>query len=343
MKGIHIDRTKVLLHALFWLAWIISFTMIQSIGEDASTWFVWLMYYLITLPVFIAHTYVITYWLIPETFFKGKYLLTILGVLLLLIFFSVIELIISNELVFKIFDPEMAFESGYLNLSNVLISGVGNHYVILVFLAIKVTRTWYLSANTKEKLVQTKLETDLEIYRYQLQPKLILFLIEELEMLSEKDPEKVSGMIVKISNFINQFIFEGKEDWIPLTLEVKLLESFLEIHDYALGDRLASNFAVSGKLQSYVVPPLLLLPVISRAIKMAYECNKRFENAVFIKAEKRYLLFSFTFWSEDSFQADDNEELEIIKKRLKFKYPGKHRLIENVDDNFREFSLEIYT
>lgn len=290
----------------------------------------------------MLHTYLIAYWLLPNTFFKGKYWQVFVGIFVFLVVFSIAELVVSNEIVFKIFDQKKLFAPGYLNVENIIISGIGNHYIILIFLAILVGRSWYTAKNKKEELLQLKMETELEIYRYQLQPKLILSLVEEMELITKKSPEKVPDLIVKISIFLNRFLFEGKEDLIPLQLDVKLLEEFVEIHKHALGDRLTSNFIVNGKLQSHVVPPLLLLPFINSAIKTAYLCNKSFESTVIIKAEKKYLLFTFSFWSEEEFKVTEIESVEITKNRLKYGLQGKHRLIENIDENFIEYSLEIF-
>lgn len=328
---------------MFWLAWIVSFTFIQTLSEGADSFALWLMYYLITLPIFIAHTYLIAYWLLPQTFFKGRYLLFISVAILFLIIFSIIELVVSNYLVFAVFDKSRVFAPGYLNFKNIVISGVGNHYIILVFLAIKAGISWYRADNRKEELLRTQEETDLEIYRYQLQPILVLSLVEELEILTTEQSDKAPEMIIQISNFLNGFLFEGKEELIPLQLEVKLIEEFLNIHKHALGEKITSNFIVAGNLKPYVVPPLLLLPFINSAIKLVYECNKTFESTVLIKAEKKYLLFSFTFWSENEFSLNDHENDVMTRKRLKYSYPGKHRLVENIDANFREYSLEIFT
>ncbi len=327
---------------MFWFTWVVSFTFIQTLNEGADSFGLWLMYYLITLPIFITHTYLIAYWLLPETFFKGRYLVFTCCAILLLIVFSVIELVVSNYLVFDVFDKSRVFESGYLNFKNIIISGVGNHYVILVFLAIKAGISWYRAENRKEELLRSKVETDLEIYRYQLQPKLVLSLIEELEVVTAEQADKAPEMIIQISNFLNGFLFEGKEELIPLQLEVKLMEEFLNIHKHALGEKITSNFIVAGNLKPYVIPPLLLLPFINSAIKLVYECNKTFESTVLIKAEKKYLLFSFSFWSESDFNLNDHENDVMTRKRLKYSFPGKHRLIENIDANFREYSLEIF-
>ena len=330
------------MHGLFWLTWIVSFTLIQSVGKESREYFVWFMYYLITLPVFVVHTYLIAYWLVPIFFFNRRYLLLVLGVLVLLIVFSVLELLVSNFLVFAVFDPSKMFAPGYLNLRNILVSGLGNHYIIFVFLAIKAGYSWYGAENNKEELLLTKAETDLEIFQYRLQPRIILSLIERMEDLTESNPEKASEMIIKISGFLNRFLFEGKEEVISLQLDTELLEEFVDIHKLVLKERMEINFIVSGNLKPFVVPPLLLLPILNDAINLVNSCNNSFEMTVLIKTERKYLLYSYTLWSEDSFRLGDNNAIEITKQRLQYKFRGKHRLIENIDDNFREVSLEIF-
>ncbi len=342
LAGKNIDNREVILHVLFWSTWIVSFTVIQGLGHGISEWFVWFMYYLITLPVFVTHTYLIAYVLLPLIRNRGNYVLFFAGIVVFLVVFSVTELVVSNELVFKIFDAEKSFAPGYLNFKNIIISGIGNHYIILVFFAIKAGRTWYKINTRKDELLQTKLETELEIYRYQLQPQLILTLLEELEIVSARNQQKAPGMIIKISNFLNRFLFEGREELIPLQLEVKLIEEFLDIHKQATEGRFTSNFLVSGNLKSYVVPPFLLLPFLNEATKMIYACNESFESNVLIKGEKKYLLYSFTFWSEKEFRLTDDVNMDITRKRLNYNFPGKFRLIENIDENFREISLEIF-
>lgn len=342
LGGKHIANKEIFQHALFWLTWIVSFTILQSVGTGQNEYFVWLMYYIITLPVFMIHTYLIAYWLIPRTFYKGHFLSLFAGILVFLLVFSVLELIVSNELVFKVFDESKVFEPGYLNLKNIVISGVGNQYIILVFLAIKVGKAWYRSQMMKKEIQQMNLETELEIYRYQLQPKVMLNLMEELGYITRNEPEKSSEMIIRISSFLNHLLRESREELIPLAEEIEIIKSFSAIHTYALGDRMKNNISISGNLKSFVVPPLLMLSVINNSIKVAYRCNNFFESSVIIKADKKYLLLSFAIWSEQEFKLDTFKAIEITKKRLDYRFPGKYRLIDDEESNFRQISLEIF-
>ena len=61
----------------------------------------WFSYYLITLPIFVAHTYLVAYVLVPN--FLNKRLVPIFIILFLLLFYglSVLELILSNEFIYR--------------------------------------------------------------------------------------------------------------------------------------------------------------------------------------------------------------------------------------------------
>lgn len=329
-------------HSLFWTFWVCSFTFIQSIGSTFPEWKGWLAYYIITLPIFIFHTYLIAYALLPVSFFKKRYLLFGGGVLFLLIVFSMVELMVSNELVFRYFAPEKYRIDHYLGLKEIIISGIGNHYIILVFLAIKAGRSWYSVVNQKEQLLLLKRETDLEIYRYQLQPQLVQSLMEDLEVMARSNPGDTPKVIVKISNFLNILLYEAKEDLIPLELEMKLMEEFMGIHSGALGQRLKSELIVNGSLRAFVVPPLLLLPFINQAIKLPYLCNESYESTVILKAERKYLMLLFRFWSEEPFQVQDGDSMSMTQQRLQYHYPDKSRFEETRDENFREIRIEIF-
>ncbi len=342
LNNITFGKHKIALHVVFWITWIFSFTIIQSLGKGAGEYKIWFLYYVITLPVFVIHTYLLAYWLIPRTFFRGKYLLFGLSVFILLIMFSAAELVISNNFVFRIFAPEKSYAQGYLNIRNIIVSGIGNHFVILVFLAIKAGSSWYKAKNEKEELQQSKLQTEVEIYRYQLQPKLILILMEELEQITENEPEKSPEMIIKISGFLNKLLYETQETLISLHLEIKFIKEFFEIYQLAFENRLVSKVIVNDAFKTCLVPPLLLFHFLENTIKTVQHCNETFESTVIINVERNFMQVTFTLWSENEFKMINENDLEITKNRLNLALPGKYRLSENCESNFREIKLEIF-
>lgn len=331
-----------MMHIGFWLTWVFGFTILQSLGQGYDSFFLWFRYYLITLPVFVVHTYIIAYWLIPITFYKKKYGLLVLGITVFLVVFSILELVVSNELVFKPYSPEKAFKPGFLNVKNIVISGIGNHYIILVFLAVKVGRTWYRAQNIKNEEQRLNEKTGFEIYQYQLQPRLMLHLMELLGYSIQKKPEIIPTLIITISDFLIHFLKENHTNWVPVTNETKLMNDFFDIHKMVLNNRLNGGINISGNLTSFVAPSLLFLPVLDFALISGRKCNDLFDCVVFLKEADRKLYFSLELWSEEEFNYCSNTDLEMLKRRLHYSFPGKYGVKEEIEKNFRMLQIEIF-
>ncbi len=83
-------------------------------------------------PNLIAHTYLVAYLLVP--YFLNKRLFPLFIVLFLLLFygFSVLELILSNEFIYRWYQTGTELSDNYLAPANVIMSGLGNLYIVLV-------------------------------------------------------------------------------------------------------------------------------------------------------------------------------------------------------------------
>jgi two-component system, LytTR family, sensor kinase len=338
----HIANRQLMLHTGFWLAWIVSFTLLQSLGQGREWFYMWFRYYLITLPVFMAHTYLLVYWLVPLTFFKQRFLLLAFGVVVFLFVFSALELFVASQLVFNRFNLIHSPVENYLNFKNILISGIGNHYIILVFLAIKVGRDWQKAQNMKIAEQQWNEETKLEIWHYQFQPGIMLHLMEVLDFTNRTTPQKSPELIIQISNFLNNFLKKNYEVWTPLASEAELIENYLGIYVFALEQRIKKSITKAGNLNSFVVPPLLLLPAINFVLKSGMKCNDTIECTVFIEAENKKMYFLLEFWTEKLLPVNGNNPALMMQKRLQQSFPGKFKLREESEENFWMLELEIF-
>ena len=78
-----LDQRRGLRHLLFWFVWVVGFTFIKSFGESMDIYLGWFSYYLITLPIFVAHTYLVAYVLVPLFLNKRLFPLFILSFIVL--------------------------------------------------------------------------------------------------------------------------------------------------------------------------------------------------------------------------------------------------------------------
>ena len=182
-----LEQNRVWRHMAFWICWVLGFTFIKSFGESSEVYLGWFSYYLLTLPIFVAHTYLVAYVLIPLFFNKRWFLLFSLLFLVFFYGFSVLELLLSNEFIFTWYPTGSAVTENYLRAGNVVASGLGNLYIVLVFLAARTIREWYNAENRRKELMQTELQQQMENAITRVQPMMLLYAIDGIDHMVEEE------------------------------------------------------------------------------------------------------------------------------------------------------------
>jgi hypothetical protein len=340
--SIHINKKRITLHSIFWLCWILGFTFIQSFGFGIPDFGAWLFYYIVTLPLFIAHTYLIAYWLVPVYFLKKRYWLFTGWIIVLLSIFSVFELVVSNELVWKHVKPMNVQPGNYFGWQNILINGLGNEYIIIVFLSVKVVRFWNSKVGEKTELLNQQLSNEIELLKYQSYPRFILNVTDKLEALAQKHSTKTPEMIIRLSNLMNSMFTGEKSDKILLQKEIELISSYIEIQRMGFPIGYDVNFQVSGDLNGLRIAPFLLFQLVEEGFVVLGDFSEKTDFTIFIKAEPHCLLFSMTLWNDQLLNLRFNPEvMENCRKYLAFFYPENHQVQTNFEINFIELSVEI--
>jgi hypothetical protein len=340
----HSSKKRAARHAFFWFIWISSFTVLQSFGSGIHDYFAWSVYYLITLPLFMAHTYAIAYWLVPKYFFRHHYLVFSVWVVVLLVLASIGELIISNELIWKLVKPENIQSGNYLNGQNILINGLGNEYIIIVFLSVKVVQFWNSKMGEKSELISKKLLAEIELLHLQSYPRFILKVLDRLEHLAETGSPQTSDMIIRLSNLMSSMSSGLKSAKILLYKEIELIRSYSDIQQLILPKNCNLNILVTGELKDVYIPPFLFFQLVEEGYAVLDECNEKTDFTILIRTEPHYLLFSMTSWNDRALKVPfDREVIENCRKYLNYFYPENHKVISNFEINFAEVILEIYT
>ncbi|MCK5684651.1 hypothetical protein KAJ27_11035, partial [bacterium] len=175
----------------------------KSLGSSVDEFLGWLVYYFATLPIFLAHTYIVVYWG-GKLMMKGyRLILFILLFIFCLYFFSVLEILVSYGLLAKWFPEIFQTDNNYLAGSNILISGIGNLYIVLVFIAVKIIRTWYISSEEQKNISQRKLEDKMAVVNSRIQPDLLMYATGRLEKMAEKNSDKIPSAIAILAEILN--------------------------------------------------------------------------------------------------------------------------------------------
>jgi LytS/YehU family sensor histidine kinase len=74
-------------------------------------------------------------------------------------------------------------------------------------------------------------------------------------------------MIAQLADLLRYAIESSKKDFVLLKEELEFVQDYIALESKRLEDRLTTKFQVDQSLYSYLVPPMILQPLIENAIK----------------------------------------------------------------------------
>ncbi len=257
-----LEQNRTLRHILFWVCWVVGFTFIKSFGRPFEIYLGWFSYYLLTLPIFIAHTYLVAYVLIPG-FFKKKYYLIFTGLFLALFYgFSVLELVVSNEFIFKWYPTDTELLENYLSPGSVVISGLGNLYIVLVFLASRMVQKWYHANNRQKELQQTELQQQMEDAVIKVQPPMLLYAIDQIDNMVEQSSSEVTRAIALTSELLSDVMIYNEKKQQLFSKEIELVKKLVTLVSLFRKSKPDVEFFISGDPGQIHLPPMILFTLI---------------------------------------------------------------------------------
>jgi len=257
-----LEKNRSLRHLVFWLIWVVGFTFIKSFGESMEVYLGWFSYYLITLPIFVAHTYLVAYFLVP--WFLNKRLFPIFIGLFIVFFygFSVLELILSNRFIFQWYQTGTALQDNYLAPANVMTSGLGNLYIVLVFLAARTIREWYMAHTRSKELQHVELQQQMEDAITRVQPHMLLYAIDHIDRMVEESSPDVTKAIALTSELLNEVMIYHEEKHKLFSGEIELVRKLVALVTLIRERKPDVEFFVSGDPGQIILPPMILFTIV---------------------------------------------------------------------------------
>ena len=249
-------------HIFFWLCWVLGFTFIKSFGQAYEIYFGWFSYYVLTLPIFVLHTYLVAYVLIPRFFNRKQWLVFALLFVLFFYGFSVLELILSNKFIFVWYPTGSLVTDDYLESGNVIRSGLGNLYIVLVFLAAKTVRNWYMADKQQKELLQADLMQQMEDTITKVQPMMLLFAIDKIDEMVRSSSPGVTSAIARTSELLSELMMyhEEKNQW--FSREIELVKKLVKLVGLLKSKKPEVEFFISGDPGKIDLPPMILFSLV---------------------------------------------------------------------------------
>ena len=335
-------RHRIARHSIFWLTWwwyfFFSTYWLRSPHNKSGFWetkaFIWnqadVAVSLLLLLIHIAACYTVIFFLLPQYLLKSKYLRFVFGMLLLGCAMAEI-----SHFIYQTIFP--LGESDFIPFSHTLsntwwasISAgiLGAIKVIAVAIAIKLLKRWWLKQKEKERLEREKINAELQLLKAQIHPAFLFSTLNNIYVYALAGSPRASEMLMKLSDLLSYMLYELDQPLVSLKKEIEMMKEYMTLEKIRLGDNLEMEIKTKGDLHDKMIAPFLLLPFIENGFK---HCNLMPDKSwiiLEIVVEETYYLIKLVngIIPEMATQADHENGIANVQKRLNLLYPGKHEL-----------------
>jgi sensor histidine kinase YesM len=126
---------------------------------------------------------------------------------------------------------------------------------------------WRQAATTRSLLS----ESHLKLLFSQLEPHMLFNTMGTLRALIEIDATRAMEMMDALNNYLRATLKASRSNWHTLAEELDRIQDYLALMSIRMGSRLCYSIDSPSDLSSYLIPPLLLQPLVENAIKHGLE------------------------------------------------------------------------
>lgn len=219
--------------------------------------------------------------------------------------------------------------------------------LLYVLIAINFYLIVYYEEFRSRKLREHELDqhlksAELNMLKAQINPHFIFNSLNSISSLTLTNPDKAHEMVIQLADFLRYSIRKNADQLVPLAQEIEAIQLFLAIEKIRYGDRLKINLACSDDLKKFVVPALILQPLIENAIKYSlHETDTESAIELRCKQAEQFLevIITNNYDKENIVRKGEGIGLKNVKSRLGLVY-GSSDLIA-VNDTGERFEVMI--
>ena len=290
---------------------------------------------IIALLLFLLLVYTNMYILVPKLLFKNKYAAYFLSVVVIIAISGIINLIGRT-----IYDSSVRLDPQKEDVSFLPFS-----FIIIVLVsasaAIKLFQQWMMDAQTITELEQANTNAELEQLKNQINPHFLFNMLNNANVLTKKDPEKASQVLMKLSDLLRYQLYDSARDRVLLTSYIHFLEDFLNL-EKVRRDNFDFLISKEGNLSGVQIPPLLFISFVENAVKHNNDTSKSSFVNLYFNVRNDELFFK-SINSKPTLKAVNNNSgglgLVNIKRRLELLFPSLYTL--KIEDNQETYEVTL--
>lgn len=287
--------------------------------------------FIILLLLFYFNMYV----LIPKYLFRNKYLEYALS-LMVLIILLIVPFLVGRHFLRPYFNPAFFSEdTGVFKFVFVF------PVLITASTGVKLFKRWILDTQRINELEKTTIKSELEQLKNQINPHFLFNTLNNVNVLTQKDPEKASQVLMKLSDLLRYQLYDSTRTKVLLTSDIHFIEDFLNLEKIRR-DNFEFIVSKEGDLNGVQLSPLLLITFIENAVKHNMDAEKFSYVHIYFTVHNDELNFK-CINSKPQIAVVKNGSgglgLANVKRRLELLYPLKHTM--HIEDKPNTYNVNL--
>lgn len=325
-------KYRVYYHILFWLAYILFYTVFWGSYKNNNYWDEFLQL-LFLLPWKIIPTYITLYYLMPKYLYSKKFTEYIILLLILGISMALIDRYLNWRYLYRWFKYETGnWKDPVWYAPKVFNSLLVVYIPVFVAMAIKLQRFIFQKDQINKALEKEKVETELKFLKAQIHPHFLFNTLNSIYSLSLNKSAKTPDAVLGLSKFLDYMLYECNDKLITVEKEWEQLMNLVALERLRYGENLTISANIRDDNKESLIPPLLLLPFVENAFK--HGADSLIEDSwitIDLKLHEQQLQFMVENSKAPSeilenLDSDKNIGLKNVRRRLDLFFPDKHEL-----------------
>ncbi|MBK1896216.1 sensor histidine kinase [Chryseobacterium paridis] len=145
--------------------------------------------------------------------------------------------------------------------------------IILFSSGLKLFQHWMADIEKFYELKKKSAESELIALRNQIQPHFLFNMLNNINILTRRDPKKASYIILKLSDFLRRLLYEDNENEVYISSEIKFMDDYLSLEKIRRDNFEYTIKYCEDQIRDVKIPPNIFLILIENAIKHSMDSS----------------------------------------------------------------------
>lgn len=323
-------------HLVFWVLSYVIFVQVFKTG--AATEKIDYVYSALFHATLVPAVYINLWWLLPRLANGKRWWLYVPAIAAVIILFTWL-----NYSFFQ--DWSKYLLPNYFFISYFRLGEVSLFFVVYLGITslLKLSRSWFVVNELQRRLLQSeteKVQIELKALKAQVNPHFFFNTLNGIYSMTLDKDERLPQTILQLSHLMRYFLYDSREDLVPLENEWQVLQDYISLQRIRSGAGLEVTSVLEGEIKQQRVAPLLLITFAENAFKHGAKGNTgdvTIHLLLQVKEGSIYFRVQNTRGKVDEVEPDNYKGvgLENVRRRLALLYPDKHTLtIHETEQDF---------